>query len=275
MAMRFLIEKEAAERNGCRRSGLPARFFAGLFSLLVLAQALPAAAADFAAWDGLVKKYVAPATLDGVALNAVAYDKLKADPVFAQVVKSLEKADPGKLGGREEKLSFWINVYNILAVKMVVDHQPVESIRDIGNLFKPVWKRPAGVVGGRQRTLNDIEHEILRKMGDPRIHAAIVCASVSCPDLRTEAFHPDRLNEQLDDQMTAFLANPEKGLRWDAKGNRLHLSAIFDWFEDDFASQGGVLDFVARYAPAPLREALQGRKVRVSYLDYNWKVNAQ
>jgi len=257
----------------------PVRFFmawllAGGLGLLLLGRGAPALAHDFSAWDALLKKHVAPATLDGVALNAVAYDKLKADPAFADVVGGLAKADLGKLSRREEKLSFWINVYNILAVKMVADHYPVESIRDIGNLFRPVWKRPAGVVAGKERTLNEIEHEILRKMNEPRIHAAIVCASVSCPDLRTEAFSPERLEGQLDSQVSAFLANPKKGARWDAAGKRLHLSAIFDWFEDDFKAQGGVLKFVGRYAPKPVAAAARDPKIAVSYLDYNWKVNA-
>jgi len=271
--MRFSIEKQSPGAGGIRR-GQWACFFAGFCVFLFL---LPAAASaqDFAAWDGLLKQYVAPATRDGVALHAVAYERLAADPAFPQMVKSLEKTDPDGLRSREEKLSFWINVYNILAVQMIVEHRPVASIRDIGSLLRPVWKRPAGRVGSRVRTLHEIEHEILREMGDPRIHAAIVCASVSCPDLRLEVFEAGRLNEQLDDQMTAFLANPGKGLRWDAGKKRLHLSAIFDWFEDDFDAQGGVLSFVSRYAPPPVREALKDAKVRVSFLDYNWKVNAQ
>jgi len=253
----------------------PGRLGAWIFAAFIAAGfAAPAAAADFSAWDKLVKKYVTPSRLDGVALNAVAYEKLKADPAFGHLVNGLKTMDPARLAGRDEKLSFWINVYNILAVKMIIDHHPVESIRDIGNLFRPVWKRPAGVVGGKQRTLNDIEHEILRKMGDPRIHAAIVCASVSCPDLRTEVFSPERLNQQLDEQMAAFLANPDKGLQWDAKTRRVRLSAIFNWFEDDFETQGGVLGFVARYAPDEARAVLKDPKARVSFLDYNWKVNA-
>ncbi|MFQ5444750.1 MAG: DUF547 domain-containing protein [Nitrospinales bacterium] len=195
-----------------------------------------AEAVDFSVWDSLSKKYVSSKTIDGIPLTAVAYKDLKKDAQLTQVLVKLEKVDLGKLKTREEKLSFWINVYNIMAVKMVLDNYPVESIKDAGSLFKSVWKKPVGVVGGKQRTLNEIEHEILRKMGEPRIHVAIVCASVSCPDLRRGAFTPEDLEAQLDEQMKSFLKNQQKGMRIDSKKGRLYLSSIFDWFEEDFDS---------------------------------------
>ena len=128
-----------------------------------------------------------------------------------------------------------------------------------------------GVVGGKETTLHVIEHEILRKMGDPRIHAAIVCASVSCPDLRQEAFTAENLDVQLDDQLKQFLANPGKGLKIDRVDKRISLSRIFDWFEEDFEPKGGVLKFIARYVPEKDREWIA--KGSVSYLDYNWDLN--
>jgi hypothetical protein len=239
--------------------------------VFILGFASPGLAADFSGWDALLKKYVAPKITSGISLNAVDYKNLKADPEFQQVVEDLNPVALDKLTRKEEKLSFWINVYNILAVKMVADNYPVDSIKDVGNFFKPVWKRPAGMVAGKERTLNEIEHEILRAMGEPRIHVAIVCASVSCPDLRIEAFSPDRLDTQLDEQMKAFLANPGKGLRFDAKKNRVYISAIFDWFEGDFKAQGGVIEFISRYLDATVAKKIQGAKL--SYLKYNWNVN--
>ena len=143
---------------------------------------------DFSDWDVLIKKHVTPKTLEGVPLNAVDYANLKKDPLFSDIISRLEPYSLKSLESDKSKLTFWINVYNILAAKMITDHYPIESIKDVGSLFKSVWKRPAGKVGGKERTLNDIEHEILRKMDEPRIHVAIVCASISCPDLRLEAY---------------------------------------------------------------------------------------
>jgi hypothetical protein len=156
---------------------------------------------------------------------------------------------------------------------MVADRFPIKSIKDAGSFFSPVWKKPAGHVAGKQRTLNEIEHEILRKMDEPRIHVAIVCASVSCPDLRLEAFNVERLNEQLDDQMKMFIESTEKGMKIDKVKNRVYLSSIFKWFEDDFESRGGVLKFISNYVSPEAAKELQSSKIKVSYLKYNWGVN--
>ncbi len=174
---------------------------------------------------------------------------------------------------QEEKLAFWINAYNIMAVKMVLDHYPLKSIKDVAGLFSSVWKLNVGTVGGKARTLNEIEHDILRKMGEPRIHVAIVCASLSCPDIRPEAYTSERLHEQLDDQMKAFLANPQKGLQVEETNQRLYLSSIFKWFAEDFEAKGGVRPFLAKYVPERVSAYLKMDTFRLSYLDYNWNLN--
>jgi hypothetical protein len=198
---------------------------------------------------------------------------MKKDPAYSKLIAGLKSFSPAKLKTNREKMAFWINVYNVMAVKMVVDHYPVDSIKDAGSLFESVWKKDVGVVGGKTVTLNDIEHEILRKMGDPRIHVAIVCASVSCPDLRQEAYTVDKLDAQLDDQFKQFLANKGKGLQVDRSKKRVTLSKIFDWFEEDFEPKGGVLTYISRYAPEKDQALLKKEKLKVSYLDYNWDLN--
>ena len=121
--------------------------------------------------------------------------------------------------------------------------------------------------------MDEVEHKILRKMGDPRIHVAIVCASVSCPDIRTEAYTAERLNDQLDDHSRKFLANMGKGLRVDEKKKRIYLSSIFKWFEEDFVSQGGVISFVSKYVSPDRKKNLQDFGSNLKYLDYNWDLN--
>lgn len=228
---------------------------------------------DFSNWDGLLKRYVGSKIIDEIPLNVIDYGKLKSDPVFYQLVSDLKLFIPSQLQTQKEKIAFWINVYNVFAVKMVADNHPLESIKDIGNFFKPVWKYEAGVVGDRNYTLDEIEHKILRKMGEPRIHVAIACASVSCPDLSIDAFSPERLNEQLDAQMRVFLANSKKGMRLDANGKRLHLSKIFEWFREDFDAQGGVLKFIQPYVSPKDRKVLSGLGLRIFFMKYNWRVN--
>jgi len=243
-----------------------------VLALTVLA-VQPAWAFDFSTWDGLLKKYVAESTIDGVKLHAVDYQKLGEDLVYRTVVKDLESVSLADLRTKEDKLAFWINVYNVMAVKMVLDHYPVESIKDAGSFFQAVWKKDVGKVGGKTRTLNEIEHEILRKLGEPRIHVAIVCASVSCPDLRKEAYTVKTLDTQLDDQMRKFLANKEKGLRVNREEKRVYLSSIFKWFQEDFDSQGGVISFITPFAPDAIQDSLKSGHLRIAYLDYNWDLN--
>ena len=199
------------------------------------------------------------------------YEKLQFDPPFKKLLSNLKNFSPSGLKSKKGQLAFWINVYNIMAVKMVLDHYPIKSIKDVGSLFRTVWKNKVGLVGGKERTLNEIEHEILRKMNEPRIHIAIVCASVSCPDLRAEAFSADRLNTQLDDQVKLFLGNHYKGLRVENK--KLYLSPIFKWFEKDFEARGGVLQFIATYVDGKEKIAVTSGQAKIIYMDYDWGLN--
>lgn len=249
---------------------------AGFLAVVAALMVLPVAtshAFDFSDWEGLLKKYVSPATIDGVDLSAVAYRDLKDAPEFSKLVRRLKTAPLDDLQSAEQKMAFWVNVYNIFAVKIILENYPVDGIKDIGSLFKSVWKRKAGMVAGKERTLHEIEHEILRKMGDPRIHAAIVCASVSCPDLRREAYVADELGRQLDEQMKAFLQNKGKGMRIEPGKQRVYLSLIFKWFAKDFESAGGVMKFLSRYVSPADQKVFNNSKTRVSYLDYNWDLN--
>lgn len=215
--------------------------------------------------------------VDDIAGTRVDYDALRgpASGDWNRLVGGLADADLAKLATRPDRLAFWIDVYNILAIDTVVRNDPPGSIRDVGNLFRPVWKLPAGVVGGRQVTLHAVEHEILRPMGEPRIHTAIVCASLSCPPLLREPYRPETLDAQLTGNARRFLADPRKGARADPAAGTIHLSRIFDWFEEDFGPAGGVLAFVGRYGPAPVSAFLeaQGADVRVGELDYDWSLN--
>ncbi|WP_454061165.1 DUF547 domain-containing protein [Candidatus Nitrospira salsa] len=243
------------------------------FIVVVVFTAQTAWAFDFSKWDDLLKKYVAEVTIDGVNIHAVDYQKLGKDPDYRALVKDLEAVSLANVETKQDKLAFWINVYNVMAVKMVLDHYPVESIKDAGSFFQSVWKKDVGTVGGITRTLNEIEHDILRKLGEPRIHVAIVCTSVSCPDLRKEAYTVKQLDVQLDDQMRTFLANTEKGLRVENGENRIYLSSIFKWFKEDFDAKGGVMTFVTPFAPDKVQATLKNEKLHISYLDYNWDLN--
>jgi len=241
---------------------------------IAAALAAPATALDEALYARLLESHTRPVA--DLARVRVAYPAIAASPDWRRLVADLASADLAALRTRDQQIAFWVNAYNILAIDLVAAHYPVASIRDIGSLFRPVWKRPAGTVGGRAMTLDEIEHGIIRPFGDPRTHAVVVCASTSCPALPREPLVAARLDAQLDAALRAWLADPGKGLRIDRAAQTVQLSKIFDWFEEDFAKAGGVLAFVTRYAPEGDRAWLQahGADARLDYFDYDWAVNA-
>jgi len=234
-------------------------------SLLLLSFNLSAAQPDWTSYTSLLEKHITPKTVSGIPLNYVNYQALFNDPLFPDVIAIIERFSTDTLTTKEEKLSFYINAYNIFAMKVVHDNWPLDSIKDAGSWISPVWKQTAGKINGKDISLGEIEHEILRPLGEPRIHFAIVCASLSCPDLRAEAFTVERLNEQLDDQTRTFLRNAKKGLK--IKGSTAEVSKIFDWFEDDFKTLGGVKAFIKSYMPTLTVDDID------SDLPYDWSLN--
>jgi hypothetical protein len=219
-------------------------------------------------WSPYLKvlQYVKPGVKHGIPLALVNYQQLEKSGLLETVYHQISNFPVTDLEGREEKLAFYINVYNILAIKMVLDHWPVESIKDAGSLFRPVWGKTAGMIGGKKVSLDDIENNFLRPMNEPRIHFAIVCASVSCPDLRTEPFIAAHLDTQLDAQVRGFLHNQKKGVWVDEK--EIHVSRIFSWFEKDFVRKGGIETFIKRYRPD-----LPKIEIDVD-VNYDWSLNA-
>jgi len=251
-------------------------FIVLVFFLVFSVRTVEAAAFNFSDWDALLKKYTYDTTKENVHLISVKYIFLKNDKQYKYLISKLEKFPVSSLESYNEKLSFWINVYNIMAVKMIADHYPVESIKDIGSWLTPVWENIAGVIGGKAYSLNDIEHGILRKMGDPHIHAAIVCASVSCPDLRAKSYKPDELNAQLDYQMERLLANEAKGFFVNKTESAIYISQIFKWFKKDFQKHGGVLTCIEKHAPIEARQYLKYVEkggYSIKYFDFNWNLN--
>ncbi len=221
--------------------------------------------------DGLVD-------YEGLLANRDALDRFNADVAAISPETYNRWSEP-------EQIAFLINIYNSLTLQAIIDNYPVDSIREING----VWKSLEFTVMGEPRTLDHIEHEMLRKdFNEPRLHMGIVCASIGCPVLRTEAFVGDRLDEQLDEQTVKFLAE-SRHFVIDREANEVGVSSIFNWFGDDFIKTYGteegyeghndkdrsVLNFVAQYLEDGDRTYLQESKYRLKHLDYDWGLNAQ
>lgn len=195
---------------------------------------------------------------------------------------------------RDQQLAFWINAYNGWFLQIVIDRYPIRGGRLLGVLYPDnsvqrisgIWDNIKTRSAGREVSLNDIEHKILRPIfKEPRIHFAIVCASIGCPALRSEPFRASALQEQLETAARDFINNPAK-VRWNSGQKKLELSKIFDWFSEDFASfadeswrtryskkQAGPVAFSSKYLSPEVAETLKKDAVKVVYLDYDWHLN--
>lgn len=220
------------------------------------------------AWDELLKKWVDPAGM--VNYKGFVQDKQKLEAYLRQL--SQTPPDP-KTWTKQEQLAYWINAYNAFTVKLIADNYPVKSIEDLHPtlnipLVNTVWHKKFFKIGGKESSLDEIEHSILRKQFDePRIHFALVCASYSCPPLRREAYNASDLNKQLDEQARRFINDPKRNK---IGANKAQLSKIFSWFKDDFTKQQSLVSYLNRYSTTRLSP-----QASISYLEYDWRLNEQ
>jgi Protein of unknown function, DUF547 len=232
-------------------------------------------AVDHSVLTKLLAAYVV-ASPDGI--NRVRYADFKRDghQALKAYVKSLQAVDVLSLS-RAEQMAFWANLYNAKTVDIVLDAYPVKSIKDIslgGGLLAAVtggpWKAKVVKIAGQDLSLDDIEHGILRPVfKDPRVHYAVNCASIGCPNLMREAFTGAALDTQLDAGAKAYVNNP-RAIK--VSGSEVMASSIYDWFGKDFGGQTGVLAHARRYAEPALKQKLEGITA-ISGYDYNWSLN--
>jgi Protein of unknown function, DUF547 len=231
---------------------------------------------DHSAWDSLLKAYVRPGA-DG--LNRVDYAALKAEglPALRDYIGALEQADPNKLD-RNEQFALLANLYNAKTLEIVASRYPVKSIKDIslgGGLVATVtggpWKAKVTKLKGVELSLDDIEHGILRPIfKDPRVHYAVNCASVGCPNLRGEAFTGARLNEQLEQAAKDYVNSP-RGVSFE--NGEPTVSSIYVWYVDDFGGDDqGVLDHLRKYAGPDLAKRLAA-VTSLGGDGYDWSLN--
>lgn len=223
-------------------------------------------------WTAVLKKYQDER-------GNMHYAQLKADiktanHSFLNYLAAIEGVSRGEFDRWTEpqKKAFLINAYNALTVKLIVDHYPVKSIKKIGGLFTKPWALEFfSLLGGEIKALDPIEHQWLRpKFKDYRIHAAVNCASVSCPPLRNEAYTGDKLDSQLDAQMRSWLSDKDRNR---VSAEKLELSKIFSWYKEDFETWGGgVKAVVSKFSSQPLSTSVLNQ-VNISFLDYNWDLN--
>lgn len=242
---------------------------------------LPALSLPASAQSGFDHSHAALTAIlqNRVKNERVDYATLKSNPApLAAYLDTLAAVPESafKAWNREQRLAFLINLYNAATIKLVLDHYPVKSIKDIGGLLSGPWKQPVVRAFGKTWTLDNIEHDMIRPvLQEPRAHFAVNCASLGCPPLRAEAYDAARLDEQLDNQGRVFLGTTAKN-RVDAKGGKLYLSPIFKWFASDFTGKAGTIEkFVAPFFPESDRGAVLSGRLKIIWTDYSWALNKQ
>ncbi|MFK7899323.1 MAG: DUF547 domain-containing protein [Cyclobacteriaceae bacterium] len=207
-------------------------------------------------WTDLLQKHV---SVNG----KVDYKGFKSDSVaLSDYLNELANHIPADSWSQNEKLAYWINAYNAFTVQLIIRNYPVKSIRRIGPTIGSPWGIKFVQLRHLRLTLGNIEHDILRKMNEPRIHFAINCASISCPNLLNVAYEAEGLHNQLNDVTTAFINNPTKNK---ISKEQTQLSKIFKWFTSDF---GDLPTFISQYSTEALNEESD-----ISYLPYDWDLN--
>ncbi len=174
------------------------------------------------------------------------------------------------------RLAFLINLYNFMTIELIAENYPVRSIKDLGNFLQSPWKKRFFSLFGESQHLDYVEHTVIRQQfAEPRIHFALVCASVGCPKLQKRVFLPETLNSQLEEATRTFLCDSTRN-RFDEKTGGLALSKIFSWYGDDFEVGGSsVRKFVSRYMSddASVQKLIGESNAAVAFLDYDWSLN--
>ncbi|MEM1171644.1 MAG: DUF547 domain-containing protein [Cyanobacteria bacterium P01_H01_bin.35] len=236
---------------------------------------------NYQTYNSILRKYVNPQGL-------VDYKKLKENrQQLDDFNAAIGAVSPSTYNSwtDSEKIAFLINAYNSLTLESIIDNYPTKSIRRIPG----VWKIRKFDVAGEKMTLDHIEHQVLRKeFNEPGIHVALVCAAISCPQLRREAYTSKQLEKQLDDQAKNFLGNSQ-GFRIDSQNNAVYFSSIFKWFGQDFEKTYGqnenidglnktetsIVNYARQYVNSDAQKFLANGGYKVKYSNYDWSLNVQ
>jgi len=236
---------------------------------------------DHSPWDHVLKEFVnEQGRVDYAALKA---SPAELDRYVTELAAQSPASDPQNFPTRQSQLAYWINAYNALVMKGVIDHWPVESVRKIGGLPYSFFWRKKFVLGERKYTLDAIEGIMRKNLAEPRIHFALVCAANSCPRLQRKAYTPENTEGLLEDA-ARFYINEPRNLRIDPDHNEVTIARIFSFYHEDFENYvreknltgtgQPILDYIRVYASEENRGRLEAlNHSRLGHFDYDWGIN--
>jgi len=207
------------------------------------------------AWDNLLTKYVSKK--GNVDYKNFANNSSKLNDYLNYLATNSPKSNWTK----NEKLAYYINIYNAATVKLILDNYPTKSIKNL----KSPWGKKIVKIGSELVSLGDIEHKILRKMGEPRIHFAINCASYSCPKLLNSAFKVATMEQQLELATKDFVNDTTRNI---ISENNIQLSEIFKWYKKDFTNKTNLITYINKYSKIQIAS-----NTKINYKKYDWSLN--
>ena len=232
-----------------------------LFSLAV------ASACQAQAWTGeynrLLSKYVTKSGVKYAAWKGNAADVAALEQVTDGVAKDTVP------GSKNEKLAFYINAYNANILAEVLKLYPIESVTKVGGLPFSFFTSKRITIAGEKMSFNHLEKDVVRPLGEPRVHFALNCASASCPPLRDKAYAGGKLDADLDAMTAPFVNTNPKGIQVSDGGKVANVSKIFDWYKEDFQKAGSTVGFINKYRKEPL-----DKDAKISFQEYDWSLNA-
>jgi uncharacterized protein DUF547 len=261
-------------------------FLIPFLSMVVNAATVSASEFDHSIWDDLLQKHV-HMIQDGRASEVDYRAFLQKREELQSYLSKLSAVNANEFATwtKSEQLAFLINAYNAYTIELILTRYPeLDSIKELGSFLRSPWKKKFIPLLGEIRSLDDIEHGMIRKKGaynEPRIHFAVNCASIGCPALLNDAFTGTKLEQQLEAVTRAFLADRSRN-RYNAKTGRVEVSKIFDWYREDFESGWhdwhSLNQFLAHYADSltdtsDAKKKLVAGNVKIRFLDYDWKLN--
>ena len=225
------------------------------YVLLLCLWTISAQKMDHSEWTEILQRHVS----DSGKVNYRAFENNR-EPL-ENYLDNLARHSPKDDWSNAETKAYWINAYNAYTIQLILDNYPLKSIKDINN----PWDQTFFKINGKKMSLNTIEHKILRPMGDPRIHFAIVCASESCPKLLNYAFEAKTLNNQLDQAAKAFINDTSKN---SLTASRITISKLFKWFKSDFPKGEAFINYLNMYSTVKIDP-----ETEIDYQHYNWALN--
>ena len=217
--------------------------------------------------DGLLKSHLQTIAQKGITYNGIDYNAWGKDPRHIKVRDEILAVNPSHLTSRNEKLAYWINAYNILTIDLIIREDERDSIKNLGGIFTSTWQKNTWEIAGEDYSLDNIEHDIIRLLGEPRIHFAINCAAKSCPDLRAEAYRAEKLDSQLEEQTRLTFKNKTKGYK-KGEDNSVTVTKVMDWFDEDF-NDGNLNSWLANYFLEINNDT------DINFFSYDWSLNSQ